>query len=264
MRTVVSSASAEPEEVLLSIVETASLTTAELQRCEALMTDDERRARDRYVQERDRRNTTVARALVRETLSTFAPVAPLDWRFERNAQGRPFVVPACGLFFNLSHCDGLVALAVSRFEAVGVDVETTDRATDALSLARSQFAPRETAAVVSAAVSARHETFLDFWTLKEAYIKARGLGLAIPLDAFTFEVDLPRGSIGLERTPELGDPHPRWDFRLWSFQRRWRVALGMARAGDPVPVRVLVGSPTSTWTDAQLELRASTPPHTSR
>lgn len=149
----------------------------------------------RFMFEKDRRTYVLSHALVRSTLSSFANVDPAAWRFEANAHGKPRIVGPAGcedLRFNLSHTRGGAVCGVVRGAEVGVDVETLDRATDHLGLCERYFSRSETAALRAAPAERQRELFFRFWTLKEAYIKARGLGLSIPLDAFSYELDLSR------------------------------------------------------------------------
>jgi 4'-phosphopantetheinyl transferase len=156
-------------------------------------TETERAAR--FMFEKDRRTYVLSHVLVRTMLSTFANVDPAAWRFETNAHGKPRIVGPVGfedLRFNLSHTRGGALCGVVQGAEIGVDIETLDRATDHLGLCERYFSTAETAVLRAAPTDRQRELFFRFWTLKEAYIKARGLGLAIPLDAFSYELDMRR------------------------------------------------------------------------
>ncbi len=141
--------------------------------------------------EAGRRQFALARSLLRQVLSAYEPdVAPALWEFQSSAEGRPFLASAfdhTGLNFNLSHTEGLVALAVCRHARVGVDVEKMGRAP--LAVAERYFSAAETAQlrVLPADEQARH--FVRLWTLKEAYLKATGTGLAGGLSRMSFVFD---------------------------------------------------------------------------
>ncbi len=134
-----------------------------------------------------------AHVLLRTTLSRYANVPPADWRFVRGRHGRPEIAPELGaphrLRFNLSHTRGLAACAVTDRVAVGVDVEPLDRMVDYQVLADRWFSRREARQLRALPVAQQRTRFLEYWTLKEAYIKACGGGLSIPLDGFSFERD---------------------------------------------------------------------------
>lgn len=158
----------------------------------ASASSDERVDAARLQLERDRLEHLAARGLTRIVLGAALGVEPGALRFARGAHGRPRLVePERPIDFNLSHTSGLIALLVGEKAALfGVDVEDTRRRRG-LHLAEDFFAPSEVRAVQLAPPAEAGSVFLRLWTLKEAYIKARGLGLAIPLDSFAFALGPP-------------------------------------------------------------------------
>ena len=192
-----------------------------------LMSEDERRRYDRYFAPKAQLQHLVARVLVRTVLCRYADVNPCEWRFDTNAYGRPSITtPVTGrdLRFNLSHTDGLVALAVAEGSDVGVDVETIDRDVDISALAPMVLASTELHALGRAASEAKRELFFVFWTLKEAYIKARGMGLSLPLGGFAFDLSgaVPRISFDLRL---VDDDAGRWLFRRFAPTPRHAMAI---------------------------------------
>jgi 4'-phosphopantetheinyl transferase len=211
--------------------------------------DDEERARmERYRDAADRSRYLFAHALVRATLSRYAPeTAPPAWRFRLGAHGRPEIAAGAGtppLRFNLSHTEGLVACAVALGRDVGVDVEHTATPrfdVDAcLEIAASNFAPSEIAALAALPREARRERFFAIWTLKEAYIKARGLGLALPLARFAFDLPPSAASeIRVRFAPEIGDDAAGWHLARMGPTPAHALALAARRArGERLEVRV--------------------------
>jgi 4'-phosphopantetheinyl transferase len=194
----------------------------------ALLDPEERERNARFLIEPPRRLDLAARVLLRQTLSHYRAVDPRDWRFGRNAYGRPYVeAPEHGrtLHFNLSHTDGLVALAVSEAPDIGVDVEIATRDLDCERLAISVFAPAELEAYRRVAAGERRSAFFVLWTLKEAYIKARGMGLHLPLDGFAFDLSGSEPSITFNaRCP---DDAARWRFRHFAPTPAHRLGLAM-------------------------------------
>jgi len=127
--------------------------------------------------------------LVRTVLSKYEAVLPVHWRFSVDAYGRPSVVGAGGwLNFNLANTHGLVVCAVAREIDVGVDVENIERPAP-MEVADRFFARQEIEALRALPESKRPARFFDYWTLKESYVKARGKGLALPLDGFAFSLE---------------------------------------------------------------------------
>ncbi|WP_051242050.1 4'-phosphopantetheinyl transferase family protein [Stappia stellulata] len=151
----------------------------------------ERDRAGRYRFPRHARQSRLAHALKRHALSWHLPrIAPADWRFELTDHGKPYVAGAADApVFNLSHSDGMIALAVAppngAGPCLGVDVEAMNR-TVSEGVAERFFAAREVADLRALPNHAREERFFALWALKESYIKAVGLGLGIPLDSFAF------------------------------------------------------------------------------
>jgi 4'-phosphopantetheinyl transferase len=186
-----------------------------------------RAARFRF--EPDRRLFAVTRALVRHALSSCADVAPPDWRLEPDAHGRPVVggpAGTAGLRFSAAHTPGLAMCAVSRDRAVGADAERL-RADVRLEVARRFFAPAEAEAVRAAPAAEQVERFFTFWTLKESYAKARGLGLSLPLRQFAFVLEGPGPQVSFD--PALGDTPSAWTFFSWPPTPEHRAALCVER-----------------------------------
>lgn len=203
-----------------------------------LMTEDERARCQRLVRGEDRRSFAITRALVRRSLSRYGPTAPADWRFITNQHQCPFVEPSQAgtpaLQFNLSHTRGLVALAVTRGARVGVDVERVSRVVD-LAVADRHFAPAEAHELRGLPPAEQPVAFFEYWTLKEAYIKARGMGLALPLGAFAFTVQPPRPPT-IAFVPGFDDVPARWQFwQAWPTPQH-RLSLAIERAGDDLAV----------------------------
>lgn len=199
-----------------------------------LMLDDERRRHDRFVFAKDRLQFLATRALVRTVLSQYVEVAATAWRFATFERGKPYIVAPAGLpalSFNLSNTRGLIVCAVStQHSQLGCDTEDITRKTETLSIADHYFSPQEVRALHALPPSRHTERFFSYWTLKESYIKARGLGLALPLDQFSFLLD-DRHDIGITFDPRLGDDERRWRFALLRAGQRHFVAVGADTAG---------------------------------
>jgi 4'-phosphopantetheinyl transferase len=211
-----------------------------LDRYEALLSPAERARRDRYMFDRNKREQLLTRALVRATLSRYAPVAPATWTFGANEWGRPEIAiqEHAWLRFNLSNTRGLIACAVARDLEIGVDVEDTERHGETVGVADRFFSPREVASLRALPDHARRARFFDYWTLKEAYIKARGMGLAIPLDQFSFLLD-DAPPVRIAFAPELGDDASTWQFEQLTLTPRHKTAVAIRRgAGDDVKLVV--------------------------
>jgi 4'-phosphopantetheinyl transferase len=169
---------------------------------------------ERFHQVGDRVRFAVTRTLLRVMLSRMAGCPARDWRFRVTSHGRPELdldAPARPpLRFNVSHTQGLVACAVTLGREVGVDVEHAGHRL-MLDVAERFFAPSEVADLRALPAETQGTAFFDYWTLKESYIKARGLGLSIPLEQFSFRL---RGEHAptISFAPELQDDPDTWLF----------------------------------------------------
>jgi 4'-phosphopantetheinyl transferase len=201
---------------------------------EALLSPDERTRRARYLFEHSRREYLLTRALVRTTLSRYAPVAPAAWTFRANDYGRPEVARADlgWLRFNLSNTRGLIVCAVARDREIGADVEDTTRAGETVDIADRFFSAAEVAALRALPEGAQRGRFFDYWTLKEAYIKARGMGLSIPLDQFGFLLE-DGAPIRIAIDPALGDDASTWQFAQLELSPEHRAAVAVRRGAGP-------------------------------
>jgi len=186
-------------------------------RYHALMNDAERERQRRFVFERDRHRHLVTRALVRSVLARYARLSPADLAFVANEYGKPALAGGAhgDLAFNVSHAGGMIALAVSCGGALGVDIEHAAPRTSYDELAAHFFAREEADALHALPPERRRQRFFEFWTLKESYIKARGMGLSLPLDRFGFRLD-DAGTVALWTQADVDDAPLRWRFAQYA------------------------------------------------
>ena len=205
---------------------------------EGLLTDEERARHRRFMREADRDLFLSARVLVRRTLSRYCDIAPAEWTFRRNQFGRPEIsnrdAPS-GLRFNLSHTEGMVALMVHDVADGGVDVERLGRVTDLPSVARLAFAGIEQQQL-EALPDAQHQgRFYRLWTLKEAFIKATGQGLSMPLKDFWFSWS-DDGSFTLDCRESIEREPRAWTFTVRQPSAHHVLATAYrSGVGRPVP-----------------------------
>lgn len=181
------------DQVHLWFARDADCTPALLQEYRATLLSPEELIRaDRFYFEEHRNQFVLTRALVRTVLSKYAPhIAPHAWCFDKGEYGRPFITNAGApaLEFNLSHTAGLVVLALTGAQEIGVDVENFLQRTAPLDVAGHCFSAPEIAALHALPAEAQQERFFHYWTLKESYIKAIGKGLSLPLHRFAMEIE---------------------------------------------------------------------------
>ncbi len=211
--------------------------------CFATLCTAERSRAERFVFERHRRQYIFAHGLLRSALSRFLPdVEPSDWCFVANRYGRPLVAtPAIGraVYFSLSHTDGCVCCVVSDYEAIAVDVEEIRERPSLFATACSNFSAEEVDALRTFQSPEFLDRFFDYWTLKEAYIKARGTGMNVPFSQFTMLI-ASNEKIGISFAPEVIDDSRRWRFMSGCPSPGHRLALadGSGLAGGlPIVVQ---------------------------
>lgn len=151
-----------------------------------LLSDDERLRAERFTMERQRQRFILRRGLLRILLGRYAGRPPEELRFVYGSHGKP-ELPG-GPAFNLTDSEDSVAIAIAAEGAIGADIERIRPIEGAEGLAEQFFSPAEVAALRALPAGERNAAFLSCWVCKEAFVKAAGAGLSLPLDLFTVEV----------------------------------------------------------------------------
>lgn len=162
--------------------------TSQAQRLQRTLAADERDRAHRFYFPRDQRRFVVARGLLRVILGRYLDCNLAQIRFCYGVYGKPALTRECGgnwLRFNVSHSHELVCFAIARGQEIGVDLELMRDDLVEEHIAEGFFSPREVAMLLNLPQSVQKEAFFNCWTRKEAYIKARGEGLSLPLNQFT-------------------------------------------------------------------------------
>lgn len=180
----------------------------------------------RFVHARDRNRYIAGRARVREILGGYLGLPPANVDLREDAYKKPFVPPHVDkppLHFNLAHSHDFAVLAVSREVPLGVDVELIRPITERV---ESFFSPVEQAALAALPAADQWRGFYQCWTRKEAFVKALGRGLFIPLE--DFDVTLAPGEPPrLLRFAEEPDAPQRWALRHLEFHSGLIGALAL-------------------------------------
>ena len=191
-----------------------------LARYRQLLSPDELERQQRYRQPEDRHRHLLTRALLRTALSEYSSVPAAQWSFARDTFGRPRIADqhpdAAQISFNVSHTREVILLGITQRAALGVDIEALHERAAGLQLAERYFSAREAASVRAVPESLQQSRFLEYWTLKESYIKALGRGLTIPLNKFSF--DRRDRGIALTAEAEVDRDPGRW--RFWLLRPR--------------------------------------------
>lgn len=169
----------------------------------------------------------ICRGLIRTVLAAHLSCEPKDLMFSSNAQGKPQLAqPNTGLQFNLSHSGEWLALVIAQgCSTIGVDIEHCQRRNDVLNIADRYFSVAELNELFAQQQASQRNRFFDYWTLKEAYIKAQGQGLAIPLDKFSFHLN--KYPIGFDCHPSLNENPAQWQFFQNTPIHDYRLAIAV-------------------------------------
>jgi len=163
------------------------LPSSQVQRLRGILTDDELDRANRFSFEIDRQRFIAARGTLRSILSRYITIYPSHLRFYYNQYGKPFLAPEFSSYllnFNLSHSGSMALYAITRNMEIGVDVERVRSDFEYEEIAKRFFSVNEVAILRTIPTEKKLEAFYNCWTRKEAYIKAHGKGLSLPLDSF--------------------------------------------------------------------------------
>jgi 4'-phosphopantetheinyl transferase len=201
---------------------------------------------ERFHYDKDRHNYLVSHALLRHALSKYADVSASQWQFTCNAHGKPelsqyatppdaTLVKSDKLRFNLTHTEGLCACVMAIGGACGIDAENVRRKNSLKAVAQRMFAEEEMAVLDESSDDCHR--FYDFWTLREAYVKALGTGLAGSSKDYYFSLNPGRRTASLNFKNRRQDEKSRWQFSLFEPTDEHRLAVAFESA-EPMSVHV--------------------------
>lgn len=177
-------------------------------------------ARHRYLQ---------VRREVRQCLARYTRLNPLELQLARTDQGKPFLMNApLPLGFNLSHSGEYLALVVSGGAVVGVDLEQVSRRRSWQAIAERFFHPEEFVQLMALPEADRQQAFYRYWTLKEAFFKARGTGISTGLEKAIF--NLRDTKINYRFAAELNEDTGCWQFQQGLWNGEYHLALACKEA----------------------------------
>ena len=182
--------------------------------------------------QKDRNIYLARRILVRGVLSRHAGVQPWEWRFAENEFGKPCIAAKCctlGLHFSVSSSSDLAVCIVAREPLSGVDVEDTHKP-DAMEASELILSAEERIYLEQLPPHKRKHALLQYWTLKEAYLKARGIGLTLPLGDISFHRQRPTILVSLSKAI-VHDPKG-WRFQQYLLFNRYLTATAISGDTD--------------------------------
>ena len=205
------------------------VSDSDLHTFEDTLTADELARAERFYFQKHREHFIAGRGLLRNILSRYLDREPDQLHFCYNSYGKPTLTKESGsegLGFNLSHSHGIALYAITCGREIGIDIEHFRPDVEAEKLAERFFSPREAAVLRALPEHLRKEGFFNCWTRKEAYIKAEGKGMSIPLSAF--DVSLTPGEpAALLRTQKHSQETSRWSLHALNPAPGYAAALAV-------------------------------------
>lgn len=182
-----------------------------------IMSQDELSRAGRFHFEKDRTRYVCGRGFLRLLLGRYLSILPSSILFEYNDFGKPELSKHQNLqllTFNTSHAEDYLAFAVTNIAQIGIDIEILQKKTDLMGIAERFFSAKEFEKIKSFHNKNFTEAFYNCWTRKEAFIKAVGDGLSIPLNSFEVSIDTNEGYTNINFYNKNGSE--KW--RLLSFK----------------------------------------------
>lgn len=218
--------------------------------CVEMLSERERATWSRPVSEDLRSVSLSSRALARVALSREYPLQPWEWEFVADRRGKPVTRPECGLCFSQSSSPQLALCLVGERVDVGVAAERKSAGRELLRRSKEYFSPIEKGQLFALPGRLKCDRALTLWVLKQSYLKARGLGVALPLNKITFLFGGEAG-IRLLLDPALGAQEGSWQFGLVDYAAH-RIALMIEGRGscrlEILEARPLTGAPLEVHT----------------
>jgi len=208
-------------------------TTSQIESFRHTLAADEQARVERFYFRRNREHFIVARGVLRALLGFYLNNAPECLSFRYSSHGKPALAWESGgdmIRFNLSHSHGVALYAVTRGREVGIDLEYIRSDLEVEQIAERFFSRREIATLRALPIDLRTDAFFLCWTRKEAYIKARGEGLSLPLDQFDVSL-IPGEPAALLSTHRGSHEALRWSLQELTPAPGYVAALGVEGHG---------------------------------
>ena len=169
-----------------------NVSSQDLSYYRSILSEDEVGRAMRFVFEKDRNYFMVGRGLLRTILGSYLDLKPAQLEFDYGAHGKPALKPGLAdkvLEFNLSHSKDIALYAVNWNHRVGIDIEYLIPMADMDDFAERFFTSRESAYINSLSMEQKDMAFFKIWTCKEAFLKANGSGLTVPISQVGISLD---------------------------------------------------------------------------
>ncbi len=201
-----------------------------LDACMELLSDQEQERYGRFRFAKDRHRYLVSHALVRMVLSKYVEIPPDEWVFTESDHGRPEVANPgfYALRFNLSHTAGLAVCLVTSSCDCGIDVERVHVRHNPVDVARRMFSACEVEQMLQLKGRDQLDYFFTRWTLREAYTKARGIGITFPTHKLNFNIRSAT-EVDIEFQADIEDHAENWQLEILSLTNEHIAAAAIRR-----------------------------------
>jgi 4'-phosphopantetheinyl transferase len=185
----------------------------------------------RFRFDKDRNQFVTARGMLRILLSRYLGADSRHVKFVYSERGKPALadVPHTELTFNVAHSGNMILLAFTSGHRIGIDVERLRTDIDALEIAERFFSRSEYDALRDLAENERHLGFFLGWTRKEAYVKATGDGLSLPLNQFDVSLKPAEPGRLIATRPDPSEAN-RWRLENLDIHPEYAAALVIERS----------------------------------
>ena len=182
-----------------------------------LLSNEESLKLQQYKNKSAQHTSLVTRSLSRLILSQYTNTEPHSLSFMRNAHGKPSLVDNINnLSFNLSHNNDLLIMAICVNDNIGCDIENPIRKISIEPISRRYFSQQEHQQLCELIGEAKKQRFFEIWTLKEAFVKATGVGISLGLDTFYFDKSVLKNNISIL----FNVNYPRDQNESWQFHQQ--------------------------------------------
>lgn len=208
--------------------------------CRSVLSEREHKRCKRLIFEKDRHRYLISHALVRQTLSRYINLEPPEWKFNTGERGKPEIANPIDLplRFNLTHTQGLAACIVNLTTDCGIDAELISNRHNPRRVARRMFSAEEQHDLHRLEGQAQMEYFFERWTLREAYVKALGVGISFPVRKLCFDVQT-GSDIHIHFQPDIEDHPADWQFRLFRPTQQHILSIAL-RNGSKPPRKIVI------------------------
>ncbi len=201
-----------------------------LKRLIIFLSEDEVKRSNRFHFERDRKRFIVAHGLLRHILSCYCVSDPDEHSFRRNRYGKPALASDDNIRFSMSHSGERVLYGITRGREIGVDIERLRPFEDIEQIVENYFSSREKSEFSTLPDYMENKSFFTCWTRKEAYTKAQGKGMSLPLNQFSVSF-LPGGPVRLTETLHSIKEKNHWSLREIVVNAEYAAAVAVEGHG---------------------------------